>query len=104
MDRENHFVPKSKILRLIDQISKERVEKDVSRNIQNYAEKVVNDVINRSAMIAKHKQSDIITSDDILFTVEKEFDFSFGNRVIRNTRNQPLEEHKEKVADISKQK
>lgn len=104
MDRENHFTPKSKILQLINQISTERLEKEVTKNIQNYAEKFVGDVVNRSSMIAKHKQSDIVTSDDILFTVEKEFDFSFGSRVIKSANNAPLEEHKEKLAEISKQK
>lgn len=104
MDRENHFLPKSKLNTFMSTYGNERLSPEVSLNLQNLSEKFLSDVINRTILFTKHRGSDEITSDDILFTVEKEFDFSFGNRQIRNVKNLPTDEHKEKMAEISKNK
>ncbi|KAM0675594.1 hypothetical protein GVAV_000961 [Gurleya vavrai] len=104
MERENHFVPKSKINNLLTQLSKEKITPEANANLQNLCEKFVSDVINRAMMFAKHRGSDEVTSDDILFTAEKEFDYSFGIRQIKQNKNVPLDEHKEKMAEISKGK
>lgn len=104
MDRENHFLPKSKLLELINTISSERLEKEVTKNLQNYAEKFTSDVISRSILFSKHRGSNTVESEDILFTVEKEFDYNFGTRQISNVVNLPTDEHKERMAELSRHK
>lgn len=104
MDREKHFLPKSKLFDFINTISKEKLEKDVAENIQNFAEKFLSDIINRSAVLARHKGNDTITKEDVTLLVEKELDYSFGNRIISGVKNPINDDHKEKLADISKNK
>lgn len=104
MDREHHFLPKSKLSSFTNTINNEKMTGDVSMSIQNLSEKFVSDIINRTVLFTKHRESEEITAEDIYFTAEKEFDYAFGLRQIRQTKNKPLEEHKEKLAEISKSK
>lgn len=104
MDREHHFMPKSKLSAFVSTLGNEKITSDVSTSMQNLAEKFVSDIINRTILFTKHRGSEEITSEDIFFTVEKEFDFAFGVHQIRQTKNKPAEEHKEKLAEISKSK
>ncbi|EJW02841.1 hypothetical protein EDEG_02782 [Edhazardia aedis USNM 41457] len=104
MDRENFFIPKQKMVDLFNRNNKEKIEKEVIQGMQMFSEKFVSDILNRTILFTKHRGSNIITSEDILFTVEKEFDYSFGGRFIKGSKSLPTDDHVEKMAEISRQK
>jgi hypothetical protein len=73
-------------------------------NLQLFSEKYISDLINRTYLISRHRGNDVILPEDILFTLEKEFDYSFGNREVQNIRKTPTNEHIDKLAEISRQR
>lgn len=97
---DSHFLPADNLLK----VTKKKMDNDVIKNTQSYAEKVITDIINRSALLARHVGKDIIEPTEISIVVEKDFDFSFGLRAIFEEANQPVPEHIERLADISRQR
>jgi histone H3/H4 len=104
MNSEDHFLPKMKIMELVSQISQERMEKEVVSGIQAFSEKFLSDILNRTCLISRHRGNDMVLPEDILFTVEKEFDYSFGSREICDAGRVPTSEHIERIAEIHRQK
>ncbi|KAF7684338.1 Transcription initiation factor TFIID subunit 12 [Astathelohania contejeani] len=100
-DNEKHFMPKTKLKKLNPSY---RIDQDVLAILQQFSEKFIGDIINRTHLITKHRGADTMTADDIMFTIEKEFDYSFGNRSIITQKKPPTIEHVEKMIDINKQK
>ena len=80
------------------------MDPEVVKCMQNYAEKVITDIINRSSLLTRHTEKDVIDAAEISIIVEKDFDFSFGLRTLLEETVLPTNEHIEKVAEISRQK
>lgn len=97
---ENHFLPSDKL----QKASKRKIEPDVIKSVQNYAEKILTDIINRSSLLSKHNGKDLIDASDISVVIEKDFDYSLGLRAILEEQNLPTNEHTERIAEISRQK
>ncbi len=97
---ESHFISPDKL----QKASEKKIEADVVKAIQNYAEKMLTDIINRSALLAAHNGSETIDVSEISIVVEKDFDFSCRLRTILEQENNPSNEHIEKIAEISRQK
>lgn len=97
---DNHFLPSDKI----QKASGKKLDPEVIKSTQSYAEKILIDIINRSALLSKHNDSDVIDVSEISVVVEKDFDFSFGLRNILEEQNGPANEHIERIAEISRQK
>jgi len=97
---DSHFLPADNLLK----ITNKKMDNEVIRNTQSYAEKVITDIINRSALLSRHVDKDVIEPTEISIVVEKDFDFSFGLRNIFEETNQPTGEHIERMAEISKQR
>ncbi|TBU08905.1 putative subunit A of transcription initiation factor TFIID [Hamiltosporidium magnivora] len=105
MDNDSHFLPKQKILSLNSLIKvNNKIDQDVLNNLQQFSEKFVSDILNRTYLVTKHRQSDVITSNDIMFVVEKEFDYSFGQRTHFPYNSVPSTEHTDRIAEVSKHK
>jgi histone H3/H4 len=100
MNSENHFLCPKKLVRLLKH---SRIDKDVIRNTQLLAEKFLTDIINRTALLSKHKGKDAIDAADISFVVERDFDYSFGGREEYGVRRLPADEHIDRIAEISRQ-
>lgn len=45
-----------------------------------------------------------ICVEDLLYIIEKEFDYSFGQRMLNYERKPGTEEHIDKIAEIGRQK
>ena len=97
---DNHFLPQENL----QKISKTKIDPEVVKCIQSYAEKVITDIINRSSLLTRHAERDMIDATDISVIVEKDFDFSFGLRNLLEESTLPTNEHIEKIAEISRQK
>lgn len=97
---DNHFLPQENL----QKVSKTKLDPEVVKCIQSYAEKVITDIINRSSLLTRHADRDMIDATDISVIVEKDFDFSFGLRSLLEETTLPSNEHIEKVAEISRQK
>lgn len=97
---ENHFLPAEKLIKATGK----KIEQDVIKNIQAYSEKIITDIINRSALLARHYDKDTIDASEISVIVEKDFDYSFGLRSILEEATTPSNEHIERMADISRQR
>jgi hypothetical protein len=95
-----HFLPQDNLQKL----SKTKIDPDVVKSMQGYAEKVITDLINRSSLLARHANKEIIDADELMIIVEKDFDYSFGNRSTMEEPNLPTDEHIEKTAEISRQR
>lgn len=100
MNTETHFLPPEKLIRTAGR----KMEFDVVKNIQGFSEKILTDVINRAALLARHVDSEVIDVSEIAIVIEKDFDYSFGMRSILNERNTPANEHIERLAELSRQK
>ena len=97
---ENHFFPQENLQKL----SKTKMDPEVVKSMQSYAEKVITDIINRAGLLAKHGNKDVIGSEEIRIIVERDFDFSYGMRTVMDEPNLPTNEHTEKTAEISRQR
>jgi len=97
---ENHFLPPEKL----QKATGKKIDQDVVKNIQGYAEKIISDIINRAGLLARHYDKDTIDASEISVIVEKDFDYSFGLRTILEEANIPANEHIERMADISRQR
>ena len=81
----NHFLSSEKL----QKITGKKIEQDVVKSIQSYAEKIATDIINRSALLTRHYEKDVIDASEISVVVEKDFDYSFGLRTILEEANGP---------------
>lgn len=97
---DSHFLSPEKL----QKIAGRKIEYDVAKGIQSYAEKIITDIINRSTLLSRHYEKDIIDASEISVVVEKDFDYSFGLRNILEETNTPTNEHIEKIAEISRQR
>lgn len=97
---DTHFLPADKLLK----VTNKKMDNDVIKNTQSYAEKVIADIINRAALLTRHVEKEFIDASEISVVVEKDFDYSFGLRSIFSEANTPAEEHIDRLADISRQK
>lgn len=97
---DSHFLPADNLLK----VTKKKIDNDVIRNIQLYSEKVISDLINRSALLAKHVEKDIIDVSEISIIAEKDFDYSLGLRSIYEDTKLPSQEHLDRMAELSRQK
>lgn len=100
MNTESHFLLPENLLRLTNK----KIDFDVIKNTQSFSEKVLTDIINRSALLSRHADSDVIDVNEIMFVVEKDFDYSFGLRNIMKESALPTNEHIERMAELSRQK
>lgn len=99
MSIENHFLCPKKFLKVVNK----KMDKEVIKNMQLLTEKFLSDIINRSALLCKHKGKEAIDNSDICFVIEKDFDYSFGAREIQESGKLPSNEHVERMAEISRQ-
>ena len=97
--KNNHLLPADKLLK----IAKKRIDNETISGIQKFAEKIIQDIITRSTLLAKHAGTDIIDTAEICNVIEKNFDNTFGIKGIIPESNLPLDTHIEKMAQISKQ-
>ncbi|KAM0680250.1 hypothetical protein GINT2_001635 [Glugoides intestinalis] len=97
---ENHFLSSEKL----SKSTGKKVDPDVVKGMQAYAEKAITDVLNRAALLSRHAGKDIIDASDISIVIEKDFDFSFGMRSLFDESHMPSNEHVERIAEISRQK
>ena len=100
MSNENHFLKPESLLRTVNK----KMDYDVIKSTQGFVEKILNDIINRSALISRHCDSEVITSSEISIIIEKDFDYTFGLRSILPNTNPPTNEHIESMAELSRQK
>ncbi|ELA41594.1 uncharacterized protein VICG_01342 [Vittaforma corneae ATCC 50505] len=100
MPMDNHFLSSEKL----QKITGKKAEHDVVKGIQSYAEKIITDIINRSALLSRHYEKDVIDASEISVVAEKDFGCSFGLRSILQEANAPTNEHVEKIAEISRQR
>ncbi|ORD94072.1 hypothetical protein ECANGB1_1165 [Enterospora canceri] len=95
-----HFIPSEKLSKM----SKKKLEQDVIKGVQSFADKMVQDIITRATLLAKHNDTDVIDSPEVCSVIEKNFDRTFGIKATIPERNNPSDKHIEKMAEISKQK
>lgn len=88
----NHFLPSDKISRVF----KKKIDSDTIKGIQSFAEKMVQDIINRSTLLAQHADSDVIDALEICTVIDKNFDETFGIKADIPEIKTPLDEHVEK--------
>lgn len=100
MNQDEHFLPQEKLLKATGK----KIDFEVVKNIQGFSEKIITDIIYRSALLAKHKDGDVIDASEIAMVIEKNFDYSFGMRSLYSDKPLPSNEHTEKMAELSKQK
>lgn len=100
--KEITIVPKSKLQHVIKDITKLPFDREVITKLQQFSKKFVSDVVTRSAFISEHKNTNVITSNEIFYIVEKEFDYCFGDREILKSEKTPAAEHTEKMAELSR--
>ena len=100
MNSDSHFLPPENLVK----VTNKKIDFDVIKNTQSYSEKVITDIINRSALLVRHADSDTIDVAEISIIVEKDFDYSFGLRNILVEKNLPSNEHVERMAELSRQK
>ncbi|KAI5149674.1 transcription initiation factor TFIID subunit 12 [Enteropsectra breve] len=96
----NHFVIPEKLAKL----AKRKIDHETMLNTQSFAEKIITDIVTRSALLAKHTQNNVIDIAEISLIVEKDFDYSFGTRVILPEKNLPTNDHIERMGELSRQK
>lgn len=94
------IIPRKKLVENLHKISDEKIDSEVVGAMQRFAEKMVTDIVNRACLIAKHGGQEFLSSDDISFIIEKDFDYCFGRRKIDKTTLLPTEGHNTKVAEI----
>jgi len=95
-----HFLPQEKLVKLTNK----RIDTEAVRNIQTFTEKIITDIINRSALLARHNNNTVIGAKEISIIIEKDFDYSFGQRALLGEKNLPSSEHVDRLAELSKQK
>ncbi|KAI5168392.1 hypothetical protein PAEPH01_0089 [Pancytospora epiphaga] len=98
MSLDTHFIPAEKLAKH----SKCKMDYDVTKNIQAFSEKILTDIINRSAIMTIFMGSDKITANEIAFVIEKDYDETFGIRSILKAKRQATEEHIEYKAELSR--
>lgn len=96
----NHFLPADKLVKAC----KRKIDSDAIKGIQGLAEKMVQDIITRSALLAQHAEGDVIDAAEVCNIIESNFDASFGIKANLFENKQPLDSHTEKIAEITKQK
>jgi histone H3/H4 len=99
-DEDFHFLPAENLLK----VTNKKMENDVIKNTQLYAEKVITDIINRASLLTKHADKDVIDASEISIMVEKDFDYSFGLREIYKEANLPTSEHNDRSAEVNRQR
>lgn len=75
MEERAQLIPSSKLmgyLSLIDD-KEEKIDKETSTILSQFTEKYINDILTRAALLAKHKGSQVVTSEEVKFVLEKEF-------------------------------
>jgi histone H3/H4 len=76
MEEKSPLVPSKKLLSLLGLLDKEeKIDKETQLLLSLFTEKFINDVITRAALIAKHKDRNILTEEEIKFVLETEFDY-----------------------------
>lgn len=104
LPKETIITPRDKLQNMISDVTKQPFDREVINRLQQFSRKFINDVMTRSALLAEHKNLNIITSEEIFHVVEKEFDYSFGDRDILNANKHPAVEHIDKMAELSRHK
>lgn len=99
-NKNNHFLPADKISRLF----KRKINPEQCKLMQQFIEKITSDIITRSALLAKHADSDVIDATEVCAVIDKNFDATFGIKTAIPETRQPIDSHTEKMAEISKQK
>ncbi|ELQ76607.1 putative Histone-fold protein [Trachipleistophora hominis] len=102
--KETVITPRDKLQNLINDTTEQPFDREVINRMQQFSRKFINDVLTRSALLSEHKNIGAITSEEIFYVVEKEFDFCFGDREILNTQKTPAVEHIDKMAELSRHK
>lgn len=100
MEEDQHFMPAENLLK----VTNKKLESDVIRNTQLYAEKVISDILVRASLLTRHVDKDTIDVSEISIVVEKDFDYSFGLRALYEESNLPTTEHVDRLAEISRHK
>lgn len=89
---------------LLKSVTGKKIDNDVIRHIQGFTDKIMADILSRASLLTRHVGSDVIDVNEIAMIVEKDFDYSFGMRVLIPERELPAPEHIERMAELSKQK
>ena len=101
---EKTIVSKKKLVESLQKNSPEKIDGDVIALVQKFAEKMVTDIVTRACLISKHKNQDFLSSEDISFIIEKDFDYAFGKKKINRNVMLPTEEYNSKIAEIRSNK
>lgn len=76
MEEKTQLVPTKKLLELLEQLGpEEKMDKETISVISQFTEKYINDILSRAALLAKHRNSKVVTTGDVKFVLEKEFDY-----------------------------
>lgn len=102
--KENAIVSKEKLHNLILLVTKTPVDRDVLLRLQQFSKKFISDIVTRSALLAEHRNASSISSDDIFYIVEKEFDYIFGDSELNDIRRPAHSEHIDRMAELSRHK
>ncbi|EIJ89400.1 hypothetical protein NEPAR06_2270 [Nematocida parisii] len=79
MDERAQLIPAAKLMAHLSLIDKEeRIDKETITILSQFTEKYINDILTRSALLAKHKGNQVVTAEEIKFVLEKEFDYFIG--------------------------
>lgn len=101
---EKAVVPRKKLVENLQKISAEKIDSEVINLLQKFSEKMVTDIVNRACLISKHKGQEFLNAEDVLFIVEKDFDYSFGRKRVDRSVKLPTEDHNTKVSEIRSSK
>jgi hypothetical protein len=95
---DDHFLIPERLMRLTEK----KMDKDVVKNIQTFTDKILNDILNRAALLSRHIESDTVGAEEISIVIEKNFDYSFGQRILFPSSHLPTDKHTGSMAEISK--
>ncbi|KAH9386775.1 uncharacterized protein NEMAJ01_1671 [Nematocida major] len=75
MDERAQLIPAAKLISHLALIDKEeKIDKKSIAILSQFTEKYISDILTRSALLAKHKGSQVVTGAEVKFILEKEFD------------------------------
>ncbi|EPR79032.1 Transcription initiation factor TFIID subunit A [Spraguea lophii 42_110] len=104
MEKESHFLPKQKLSEFISSSTSSKPDKALLSSLQTFSEKFIADIANRAVLLTRHRKSQVLEVEDVLFTLEKEFDIVLTERIVNRTKRIPDDKHIAKMSEISRNK
>lgn len=70
------LIPLQKLMGTLALIDKEeKIDKETGAMVSQFTEKYINDILTRTSNITKHKESQVISAEDVKFILELEFNY-----------------------------